>query len=80
MKDTLIHGMSITKMWVDEWTAKPEHSMNLDDYEIRRFGKKEYSAHLKSGRYEVLKAVYKCSRPEAVRRWTMVLINRRMMI
>ena len=78
MADAMIHGMSITKMWVDEWTDRPEAFMNLDDYEIRRFGKKQYSVHLKSGRYEVLKAVYKCSRPEAIRRWTAVLIARRM--
>jgi hypothetical protein len=76
-RDAMRYGMSVTGVWIDE--CRKEDSMKFEDYEIRRFDKKQYSVYLKSGRYEVLKAVYKCSHPEAIRRWTTELIKRRMM-
>ena len=67
---------NITKILVDEWDylTKPM-STNMHDYEIRRFGYKDYGVYLAG---LVLKARYKCSHLEARRRWAMVIVTKRL--
>lgn len=51
----------------------------MNDYEIRRLGYKDYGV-FRSGVWSarVMAARYKCSYPEARRRWAMALVTKRL--
>lgn len=75
--------MKHSSMIIDEWShmTKPM-STNIDDYEIRRLGRKDYGVFYKpdQGTWGSMRIVarYACSHTEAKRRWALNLITRRL--
>lgn len=71
-------GMDYTHMIVDEWDymTKPM-STNIDDYEIRRLGRKDYGV-FHTAAPNSLRARYACSHTEAKRRWALKLVTHRL--
>lgn len=68
---------NIIKILVDEWQYMTQTmNTNINDYEIRRLGYKDYGV-FRVGQ-PTIRARYQCSHLEARRRWTMVLVNRRL--
>lgn len=77
--DHKIRGRSITDMVFDEWQYMAEPmSTNIDDYEIRRLGYKDYGIYLKNAKWARTIVRYACSHTEAKRRWALKLITHRL--
>ena len=73
-----IRGLSATHMIIDEWDNVKRPNYILADYKMIRLGKKDYGFVLRVTGYGGVGARYKCSHIEAQRRFTALLIARRL--
>lgn len=75
-----IRGKSVTLLAIDEWAGNDPFNgqTHVEEFEMRKTGNKEYGFFLRNKYHRRAVARYKCSHLEAKRRFTLLLITKRL--